>query len=118
MIHFLVNFVKKLCASNPKQMIRYDKLPIEQKTEVYQTLLTTAENLQNWASPLIKRFGKIKNDTLNNDLEGFFEDLCHENDKKGITETPIKRKLVLYKMLEDDFLFMKSDCKRFTVYLK
>ena len=114
------NFVKKLCASNPFQMISYNKLPIERITGLYKTLLTTAESLQNWASPLIKRFGfgEFSNDTLNNDLEDFFEDLCRENDKKGITETPIERKLVLYKMLEDDFLFIKSNCKRFTVNLK
>ena len=105
-------FVKKVYATyNPSQLMHHLDLLIVKHLSEFNIL-------QNWASPLVDRFGETPNDTLNNDLEDFFEDLCLENDKKGITETPIERKLVLYKMLEDDFLFMKSNCERLTVNLK
>ena len=82
------------------------------------SVLAEAKRLQNWASPLVKRFAENPDDTLNNDLEDFFEDICRKIDKISITETPIERKLVLYEMTNDDHRFMQSNCKRFTVYLK
>ena len=68
-----------------------------------------------FASPLVKHFVGNPDDTLNNDLENFIEDLCREI---NIAETPIERKLVLYEMTNDDHRFMQSNCERFTVYLK
>ena len=71
----------------------------------------------------------IEPKSLNNDLENFVEDLCRESEKTSITEKPIERKLVLYKMLRDNFKFknlnlylgnllLQSNCKRLTVYFK
>ena len=123
----LEKFAKELCKNDPRYNVPFvvrhkwnENLELDaiEEFEAIMELIAEARSLQNWVSPLIKLFGEISNDTLNNDLDDFFEDLCRENDKKGMTETPIERKLVLYEMLEDGFNFMKSKCKRFTVNLK
>ena len=119
----LENFVKEMCAIGPDEMIWQLQRPMSvaqrnSQKEFFEKLEIEAKSLQDWVSPLINRFDDISNDTLNNDLEDFIEDLVRKNDNLSITETPIERKLVLYKMLEDDHHFMKSTCKRFTVYLK
>ena len=112
----LEKFAKELCTNDIYTFYNKDSVLRDARNE-YE-LIAEARILQNWASPLVERLSETPNDTLNNDLDDFFEELYCENDKKGITDTPIERKLVLYKMLGDDFSFMKSDCKRFTVYLK